>query len=80
MEMKWVTTMPNKREILMGYKGNSFMDSGYFSNKGLMTRYGKKLLDINKKERPATMPGCQAYGPPLPKYRNIDDNWESSQW
>ena len=89
MEMKW-TTQLNKREMLMGYKGNSYVDSGYFyapyvpmvstpvvldpnsaiNTKGILSRYGKKLLQE----------GAGAYGPPLPKYRNIDDNWESSQW
>jgi hypothetical protein len=56
-----------KGDLLMGYKGDSYMDTGYFyapyipitqtpvvldpnsftPQKGILTRYGKKLLDKN---------------------------------
>jgi hypothetical protein len=82
-------------KILMGYKGSSYMDSGYFyapyvpmtqtpvvldpnsfnPNKGIMSRYGKKLLAEGAKYYDTL-----SFGPTPPRYRSIDDEWETSQW
>lgn len=76
----------------MGYKGASYMDSGYFyapyipiqtspvvldpntaiPKKGILTRYGKRLLEEGKptEELPATKPKV---------HRSILDPWEVSK-
>lgn len=88
-------------EILMGYKGDSYMDSGYFyapyypitktpvvldpniftPRKGILTRYGKKLLNQGKQFY-GTMtigkePESKKTNPPR-KNRSIFDPWEPS--
>ena len=94
-EPEWIVLKdPNFKpgEMLMGYKGASYMDSGYFyapyipitstpvvldpntsiPKKGILTRYGKRLLDEGKLTEP--LPAVK------PKvHRSILDPWEVSK-